>query len=86
MRIAAVMIVLGIVAGCGKQGDPPQGLSADDAAFQKTLQEQFLDAKPGSVIEIPAGKHSLDRVLTLRANGVTIRMAVLYLLLGGETA
>jgi parallel beta-helix repeat protein len=27
------------------------------------------------VIEIPAGKHALDRVLTLRANGVTIRGA-----------
>jgi parallel beta-helix repeat protein len=75
MRKVAVMIVLGVVAGCGKQGDAPQALSADDGAFQKNLQEQFLDAKPGSVIEIPAGKHSLDRVLTLRANGVTIRGA-----------
>jgi parallel beta-helix repeat protein len=75
MKKAAVMIVLGIVAGCGKQGAAPQALSADDIAYQKTLQEQFLDAKPGSVIEIPAGKHPLDRVLTLRANGVTIRGA-----------
>ena len=50
-------------------------MSADDAAFQQKLQEQFLDAKPGSVIEIPAGRHALDRVLTLRANGVTIRGA-----------
>jgi parallel beta-helix repeat protein len=43
--------------------------------FQKKLQEQFLDAKPGTLIEIPPGKHALDRVLTLRANGVTIRGA-----------
>ncbi len=27
------------------------------------------------MIEIPAGRHALDRVLTLRANGVTIRGA-----------
>ena len=51
------------------------GLTIDEAAFQKQLQEQFLDAKPGTVIEIPPGRHALDRVLTLRANGVTIRGA-----------
>jgi parallel beta-helix repeat protein len=73
MRKAAAYIVLGALAGCGGHGDAPQALSADDVAFQKRLQEQFLDAKPGSVIEIPAGKHALDRVLTLRVNGVTIR-------------
>jgi parallel beta-helix repeat protein len=73
MRKAAACIVLGALAGCGGHGDAPQALSADDVAFQKRLQEQFLDAKPGSVIEIPAGKHALDRVLTLRVNGVTIR-------------
>jgi parallel beta-helix repeat protein len=73
MRKASACIVLGILAGCGGQGNAPQALSADDLAFQKKLQEQFLDAKPGSVIEIPAGKHALDRVLTLRVNGVTIR-------------
>ncbi len=56
-------------------GPASQGLSAGDAAFQKQLQEKFLDAKPGTVIEIPPGKHPLDRVLTLRANGVTIRGA-----------
>src|SRR5579862_1325266 len=75
MKNAAAIIVFGVVAGCGKQADVPQALSAEDTAFQKKLQEQFLDAKPGTVIEIPAGKHSLDRVLTLRANGVTIKGA-----------
>jgi len=62
------------LAACS-QDNAPQGLSAADAAFQKQLQEQLLDAKPGSVIEIPAGMHRLDRVLTLRANGVTLRGA-----------
>jgi len=72
MHKATIVVLCLLAAGCGQE-QAPQGLSADDAAFQKTLQEQFLDAKPGTVIEIPAGKHPLDRVLTLRANGVTIR-------------
>ena len=77
MRTAIVVIVLGLTAaGCGRQGPAEQaGLTAADIAFQKQLQEQFLDARPGTVIEIPPGRHALDRVLTLRANGVTIRGA-----------
>lgn len=64
------------LAACGQGGGgSPGALSADDSAFQKKLQEQLLDAKPGTVIEIPAGTHRLDRVLTLRASGVTIRGA-----------
>jgi len=73
MRKLSTVILLALVAGCAKEGGSPQALTADDLAFQKTLQEEFLDAKPGTVIEIPAGLHALDRVLTLRANGVTIR-------------
>jgi len=73
MRKLSTVILLALVAGCAKEGGNPQALTAADLAFQKTLQEQFLDAKPGTVIEIPAGLHALDRVLTLRANGVTIR-------------
>jgi parallel beta-helix repeat protein len=74
VRLFAIAFICVLLAACG--GTPaPQALSADDTAFQKKLQEQLLDAKPGSVIEIPTGKHALDRVLTLRANGVTIRGA-----------
>jgi parallel beta-helix repeat protein len=72
MGKVAIALLCALAAGCGG-GTAPQALSADDAAYQQKLQEQFLDAKPGSVIEIPAGRHALDRVLTLRANGVTIR-------------
>jgi parallel beta-helix repeat protein len=67
------IIILLCAAAVGCSNSSQGGLSADDMSFQKKLQEQFLDAKPGSVIEIPAGRHALDRVLTLRANGVTIR-------------
>ena len=71
MNKIAVVVLCGAIAACSS---PTQnGLTADDINYQRKLQEAFLDAKPGSVIEIPAGRHALDRVLTLRANGVTIR-------------
>jgi len=73
VRKLAIVALCVIAAGCGK--GPPPAPSDAEAAFEKKLQEQFLDAKPGTVIEIPPGKHSLQRVLTLRANGVTVRGA-----------
>ena len=72
MRKLAALVLCALAAGCTQQPAPP---SDADTAFEKKLQEEFLDAKPGSVIEIPAGKHALQRVLTLRANGVTVRGA-----------
>jgi len=73
VRKLAIVALCVLAAGCGK--GPPPAPSDAEAAFEKKLQEQFLDAKPGTVIEIPPGKHSLQRVLTLRANGVTVRGA-----------
>src|SRR5262249_48893427 len=75
MRFGGLTVLAVALGGCGQGGSAPRALSADDAAFQKKLQEQLLDAKPGTIIEIPAGTHRLDRVLTLRANGVTLRGA-----------
>jgi parallel beta-helix repeat protein len=77
MRQPCLALLCVVVAACGDRGASthPSGLSADQAAFQKQLQEQFLDARPGTVIEVPPGRHPLDRVLTLRANGVTVRGA-----------
>ena len=39
------------------------------------LQTQLLDAKPGDVIQIPEGKYTFDRSLSLTVDGVTIRGA-----------
>jgi parallel beta-helix repeat protein len=77
MRQLGIALLCVVVAACGNHGSSTSrsGLAAADAAFQKRLQEQFLDAGPGTVISIPPGRHALDRVLTLRANGVTIRGA-----------
>jgi hypothetical protein len=62
---------------CSKTDGPAPSAEkvSADAAFQKKLQEQLLDAKPGSVIEIPAGTYHLTSGLTLRGDGVTIRGA-----------
>lgn len=62
------------LAACG--GNQPSG-TADSASedFQAKLQQQLLDAKPGSVIDIPAGHYHLNRGLSLRTDGITIRGA-----------
>ena len=72
--VTALLLVL---AGCQKSGPTPPAVNAEagDASFAATLQTRLLDAKPGDVIEIPAGKFSFDRSLSLRADGVTIRGA-----------
>ncbi|MDN5781508.1 MAG: right-handed parallel beta-helix repeat-containing protein [Luteimonas sp.] len=66
----------GLLAACGRGGTDQAALAASaDAGYQKVLQQQLLDAKPGDVIEIPAGRFSFDRSLSLRVDGVTIRGA-----------
>ena len=79
-RAAAAVAVLGALSfvGCGKapqDGGQRAGDLPVDTAFQKKLQEQLLDAQPGAVVEVPAGSYHLDRGLSLRTNGVTIRGA-----------
>ncbi len=63
-----------LLAACGRGGDQAAAPAAD-AGYQKVLQQQLLDARPGDVIEIPAGRHAFDRSLSLRVDGVTIRGA-----------
>jgi parallel beta-helix repeat protein len=72
------LFALGTLGGCGKPVADPNTRVGDlpvDAEFARKLQEQLLDAKPGSVIEIPAGHYHLDRGLSLRINGVTLHGA-----------
>ncbi len=63
-----------IAAGCGEQSAKAP-VSSESAAFQKKLQTQLLDAKPGDVITIPEGTFTFDRSLSLTVDGVTIRGA-----------
>lgn len=75
---ATAFTALVALAGCTRSATDPNVRVGDlpvDTAFAKNLQEQLLDAKPGSVITIPAGHYHLDRGLSLRVNGVTLRGA-----------
>jgi len=64
---AALMVTL---AACSKES-PPR--ATEPSPFQKTLQTQLIMAKPGDVITIPAGLHSINRGLSLNVSGVTLR-------------
>ena len=78
LRAVALCGSIGVLSSACTKTDgpaPSAGQVSADAAFQKKLQEQLLDAKPGSVIEIPAGTYHLTSGLTLRGDGVTIRGA-----------
>ena len=60
-----------MLAACSQATSEPDVQT--DTAYQDELQLALLDAQPGDVITIPAGTHSLDRGLSLTADGVTIR-------------
>ena len=76
IRVVALCGAIGtMMCACSKTEAPATAGNAADAAFQKKLQEQLLDAKPGTVIDIPAGTYHLDTGLQLRGDGVTIRGA-----------
>jgi parallel beta-helix repeat protein len=72
-QLVLTLAVTSLLAACSKPA--PVAQSAQDSDFQKKLLEQLIDAKPGQVIEIPAGKFVFDRSLSLRVSGVTIRGA-----------
>ena len=70
----ATTATLTLLAACGGPKTDQQGFVVDPD-FEKKLEAQLLDAKSGSVIEIPAGKYALSRSLSLSANGVTVKGA-----------
>ncbi len=73
MRIAtlSVLAVSVLLAACGE----PEKPAVTHVDFQKELQGKLIKAKAGDVIEIPAGTYQLDRSLSLKASGVTIKGA-----------
>ncbi|WEJ99538.1 MAG: right-handed parallel beta-helix repeat-containing protein [Candidatus Sphingomonas phytovorans] len=76
-RIALLgcVAVLALAGGCsGGPKTDAQGFVIDPD-FEKNLQQKLLDAKPGDVVDIPAGKYALSRSLSLTANGVTVKGA-----------
>lgn len=71
MQCSGLLTILSLVA-CG--GDRQGALPADtDSDYQTTLMTQLIDAEPGDVIEIPAGKFAFERSLSLTVDNVTVR-------------
>ena len=75
---ALAVVAAAALSACSKPASDANVRAGDlpvDVEFAKKLQGQLLDAKPGTVVEIPAGRWHLDRGLSLRVNGVTIHGA-----------
>jgi len=72
MRIVAIFLFTAFAAGCGNNGSTPQALSADDLAFQKKCRS-ISRRQGGHGDPNPGGQTCARPLLTLRANGVTIR-------------
>jgi len=68
----ALKILLAIGALGGLQACGPAQLAAGPD-FEKTFQKMLIEAKPGAVIEVPAGHHSITGTLSLSVSKVTIR-------------
>jgi len=62
-----------MVAGCGQKAPGAPTVAAGPAEFPAKLMQRLLDARPGDVIELPEGRFSFDRSLSLAVDGVTIR-------------
>ncbi len=69
----AVALIVAAAACSGEKKQGAQPAAPADASYQDTLMTELLDAKPGDIIEIPEGKFSFDRSLSLTVDGVTIR-------------
>ncbi len=70
--LPAVAVFLALSA-CSDEAPPQRDTRA--SAYQKELQTQLINARPGDVIEIPEGTHEINRGLSLNVSGVTIRGA-----------
>lgn len=66
---------LALLAACNTGPKTDANGFVVDPDFEKKLQQQLLDAGPGTIITIPAGKYALSRSLSLTSNGVTIKGA-----------
>jgi len=61
------------LAGC--EAEEKVQITAEDANFEKSLKEQLVQARAGTVIELPEGSFQIQSSLTLTESGVTIRGA-----------
>ena len=77
-KVVSVLVVvsMSVVMGCAENTEPPTpAATSAEIDFQKQLITQLVTAKPGDVIEIPAGTYAMTRGLTLNIDNVTIKGA-----------
>ncbi|MEX2326548.1 MAG: parallel beta-helix domain-containing protein [Pseudomonadales bacterium] len=72
LTVCTVLTVLAACSDSGQDGIEETVSSRDPAIL---LIEQFIEAKPGDVIDIPEGTISLARSLVLNVDNVTVRGA-----------
>ncbi len=68
-RIPALTLGALLLVSCGKK----EGVIAPGPDFEKRLQTALIEAKPGSVIELPEGRFDMTGTLSLTVANVTIR-------------
>ena len=73
-RILFPAVTMSLLAGCQPSAPPPP--SSADAAFQKKLQEQLIDAKPGHRMVYYRGHLAHDRMPSARVMDNRSRAAV----------
>ena len=73
--LAGTIGALLVLAGCGGEGQPAAETAAGESPEASQLRQRLLDAQPGDIIEIPAGRLAFERGLSLRVDGVTLRGA-----------
>lgn len=70
--VSRALLLASLVTLLGACGAEPAA-TAPAKTFAEELRQALETAKPGDVIQIPAGQHSFDRGLVLNTDGVTIR-------------
>ncbi len=72
---AAILLAAVFITGCSESSSQPEQTTAPATPYEDTLRLALETAAPGDVIEIPEGRHTFTRGLTLNTDGVTIRGA-----------
>ena len=67
------ILLVGVALLLGACSKPDNDAVAVD--YQKQLMRQLIMAQPGDLIEISAGTHTINRSLSLKVDGVTLRGA-----------
>jgi len=72
--LASIAVAI-VLTGCGEQTQTPPTAQepAAEVPYEDTLRLALETAQPGDVIEVPEGRHTFSRGLTLNTDGVTIR-------------